>query len=126
MTPKKSCNKNIGPTVSQCCNIPFNLPFNDLMSNSYSVVATRGGDLGGTGGDGPPQNLEWMDGSGFIPLIISQIATSLHCDPCKDLFNCTSSKSSNSLSLTQVRLLFIISYEQVNSRLDIPSAAAHA
>jgi len=51
--------------------------------------------------------------------IISQIATPLHCDPvCKDLFNFTSSKSSNSLSLTQVDLLFIISYEQLNSRLD--------
>jgi len=54
----------------------------------------------------------------IIPSSISQFATFLHCDPvCKDLFNFTSTKSSNSLSVTgKHSCFFIVSHAQLNSR----------
>ena len=35
-------------------------------ARSGDVIA-RGGDLGGTAGDGPPRNLMWGDGAAYIP-----------------------------------------------------------
>ena len=55
------------------------------VSETQQQNTCKGGDLGGTGGDAPSKfEVEGMQVHIF-PSIISQIATSLHCDPvCKD------------------------------------------
>ena len=49
-----------------------------MKSNFCSTIGdqSRGEDLGGTGGDGPPKNLRWGDGPCIGPPIFREVVLS--------------------------------------------------